>query len=265
MSNYVSSFLNHHTNQKIRSEIEFIFVENSNDSKTDEFAQVLREAGFSTKVKMTDNRGFGAGCNEGVALAKGDIVVLVNPDVTFLTPLSPLKEAFQGNTWGTVVQYNSNRGVNALDLRPEYRNFLTEAVRIYSWLYRWRLLYRFAYPVGSFFVVSRAAFQAVGGFDERFFLYYEEAELSRRLVSRFGPPRLCAAVEVIHEGGGSQPSTEFMMREEARSMVLYGTIIGDPALAQRRLLSLRLLARLRPSVIGRIAYLEAALRDLESA
>ncbi|WP_323810802.1 glycosyltransferase family 2 protein [Sphingobium baderi] len=260
---YVSSFLKHHTQQEIRPDIEFVLIENSGDDRTEEFAQNLRKAGFPTKVKMTENRGFGAGCNEGVALAQGDLVVLINPDLTFLTPLTPLKEAFRGNAWGTAIQHNGNRGINALDLRPEYRNFLTELTQIYRWLYRLQPLYRFAYPVGSFLVVCRTAFETVGGFDERFFLYYEEAELSRRLFSRFGSPQLCNSVEVLHEGGGTQLSSDFMMREEARSMVLYGKIIGKPALARKRLSSLRLLARLRPSFMNRTTYLEAALRETD--
>ena len=259
---YVASFLKHHDRG---DDIEFVLVENSGDLRTEKFAQLLRDAGFTARVKMSTNRGFGAGCNEGVALAEGELIVLANPDLTFLTPLPPLEQTFSGTAWGTAIQHNGDRGINALDLRPEYRNMLTEVARIYRWLHHFRPLYRFAYPVGSFFVVSRAAFNAVSGFDERFFLYYEEAELSRRLVSRFGPPRLCKFVELLHEGGGTQPSSDFMMREEARSMVLYGKIIGQPALAHRRLAYLRRLAFLRPSINARTTYLQAALRDAESA
>lgn len=261
---YVESFVKHHDRQQDRKDIEFVLVENSGDVRTEEFAQILRDAGFTARVKMTENRGFGAGCNEGVELAEGSLIALVNPDLSFLTPLSPLEQVFTGTAWGTVIQYNGDRGINGLDLRPEYRCTLTEMVRIYRWLYSCRPLYRFAYPVGSFFVVSREAFDAVGGFDERFFLYYEEAELSRRLVSRFGSPRLCRSVEVLHDGGGTQPSSDFMMREEARSMVLYSKIIGKPALAHKRLSNLKRLARLRPSLLHRVKYLESALSNTEA-
>ncbi|MBM2294570.1 glycosyltransferase family 2 protein [Sulfitobacter pseudonitzschiae] len=260
LKHYSASFLEHHTSQEDRENIEIILVENSGDARTEEHARRLREAGFSTKVKMTENRGFGAGCNEGVAIADGELVVLVNPDIIFLTSLSSLEQAFGADDWGTAIQHNGDRGINALDLRPEYRSMLSEVARIYRWLYRWKPLYRFAYPVGSLFVVSRVAFDAVGGFDERFFLYYEEAELSRRLVAQFGPPKFCRSVEVLHEGGGTQPSSEFMMREEARSMVLYANIIGQPNLAQRRLAGLRQLARLRPALATRAAFLERALK-----
>ncbi|UTH46203.1 glycosyltransferase family 2 protein [Loktanella salsilacus] len=261
LNNYIGSFLEHHIGAEDRENIEIVLVENSGDARTEEHARRFREAGFTAKVKMTENRGFGAGCNEGVAIADGELIVLINPDIVFLTSLSSLEQAFGEDDWGTAIQHNGDRGINALDLRPEYRSMLSEVARIYRWLYRWKPLYRFAYPVGSLFVVSRVAFSAVGGFDERFFLYYEEAELSRRLVARFGPPKFCRSVEVLHEGGGTQPSSDFMMREEARSMVLYADIIGQPKLAQRRLASLRQLARLRPALTTRVAFLEKAMKD----
>lgn len=261
LEQYVSSFLAHHDRPEDREIFEFILVENSGDNRTETHAGHLRESGFDAQVKMTENRGFGTGCNEGAALAKGDLIVLVNPDIVFTSSLAPLETAFSGNTWGTVLQKNPGRGLNVLDLRPEYRCLLSEITKVYRWLYRLKPLYRFAYPVGSFFVVQSASFSAVGGFDERFFLYYEEAELSRRLTARFGPPRLCREVTVLHEAGGTQPSSDFMLREEARGMVLYARIIGKTGLARRRLANLRLLARLRPALNGRAAALERALQE----
>lgn len=265
LDQYVSSFLAHHDRPEDRETIEFVLVENSADERTETHASHLREAGFSAQVKMTENRGFGAGCNEGVALASGELVVLVNPDIVFTSSLVPLDAAFSSEAWGTVLQQNPGRGLNVLDLRPEHRSLLSEVTQIYRWLYLLRPLYRFAYPVGSFFVVPTAHFAAVGGFDERFFLYYEEAELSRRLTARFGPPRLCRDVTVLHEAGGTQPSSDFMLREEARGMVLYARIIGKPGLARRRLTTLRLLARLRSSLTARAEALERALQEAGEA
>ncbi|WP_308910402.1 glycosyltransferase family 2 protein [Pseudokordiimonas caeni] len=265
LDGYVASFLDHHASLAGRDVFEFIFIENSGDISTEDHAEALRQAGFTVTVKMAENRGFGAGCNEGVALAKGETIAFINPDVAFQTSLAPLAESFAGNRWGTALQISHERGVNTFDLRPEYRTLLTDLARPHRWMHRCPPLLRFAYPVGSLFVVSRAAFDAVGGFDERFFLYYEEVELSRRLVEKFGPPLFCRDVKILHEGGASNPSVDFMLREEARSLILYSEIIGKPDLPHRRLATMQVLARLRPSLAVRVDYLAKALAERRGA
>jgi N-acetylglucosaminyl-diphospho-decaprenol L-rhamnosyltransferase len=55
-------------------------------------------------------------------------------------------------------------------------------------------------------VARRSAFEAVGGFDEDFFLYFEEIDLCRRLGE--GGWRIVwrGDAEVVHEQGASIPS-----------------------------------------------------------
>ncbi|WCL53377.1 glycosyltransferase family 2 protein [Gimibacter soli] len=261
LGGYVASFLECHASLAGKGDFEFIFIENSGDISTQEHAATLRQAGFAVTVKMTENHGFGAGCNEGVALANGETIAFINPDVLFQTSLVPLVQSFAGNRWGTALQISRERGVNTFDLRPEYRTLLTDLARPHRWMHRCAPLLRFAYPVGSLLVVCRSAFEAVGGFDERFFLYYEEVELSRRLNEKFGRPRFCRDVKILHEGGASNPSVDFMLREEARSLILYSEIIGKPDLPHRRLATMRVLARLRPSLAVRADYLAQALAE----
>jgi hypothetical protein len=58
-----------------------------------------------------------------------------------------------------------------------------------------------------------------------FCLYFEETWLSFGFVVHCGPQRLCTSVEILHEDGGTQPSSDLMLREETRSMALQETII----------------------------------------
>lgn len=60
--------------------------------------------------------------------------------------------------------------------------------------------------MGAAMLVERRAFDAVGGFDERYFLYWEDADLCRRLrdagwTTRYVPPAI-----VRHPGGASAAS-----------------------------------------------------------
>lgn len=261
LAKYVQTFLTHHDSDEARAQFEFVLVENSGDAATQEHARKLEQHGFAAKFLQTENWGFGAGCNAGAALASGELLAFVNPDIEFAGSLAPLAGFFSTARWGGVLQAHGKMLTSPLSLRPEYRNLMTELAMVRRWLHWIKPLYTYAYPSGSFFVVPKDAFDAVGRFDERFFLYQEEVELSRRLVAHLGPPRICRDVTVQHEGGATQPSKDFMLRHEAISTVLYGQIIGDPGLARRRLGTLRMLRHLIPINAKRAAHLEQAISE----
>ncbi|MDV7144336.1 hypothetical protein R3X27_16770 [Tropicimonas sp. TH_r6] len=259
LSDYVESFLTHHSGRDALVQIEFVFIENSGDERIAEHACRLREAGFATRWELSENRGFGAGCNLGAALASGELLVFANPDMRFMSNICGLKAVFGTSKWGTVAQTGEDGKIYAFDLLPEYRSVLTELLRVYRFCHRLKALHRYVYPVGSFMVVPHAAFEATGGFDERFFLYYEEAELSRRLQGALGPPVLLPTIKIHHQAFGTQGSSDFTYEQEAMSMVTYGDVIGHPDLARRRLRMLQRLSFLSTAAGERAAFLERAI------
>jgi GT2 family glycosyltransferase len=258
---YASSFLTHNEDASSKGSYEFIFVENSGDERVESHANTLRERGFSAQTWMTENRGFGAGCNEGARLASGRLLVFVNPDVTFKSSLAPLEGFFNNNGWGTVMQLRGANLTYSFDLLPEYRNCATELARIYRLAHHFTFLRKLCYPIGSFFVVGRDAFLDLGGFDERFFLYFEEAELSRRLRAKLGVPAYCKEVSVLHQGFGSQSSSDFTLLQEAKGMITYAQVIGQPELALRRVLMLRRLSLVSRSAGARAHHLAELIRS----
>ena len=50
-----------------------------------------------------------------------------------------------------------------------------------------------------FMLFRSEAFAAVGGFDERYFLYYEDADICRRLQGAGRPVVYVPAAEVVHD------------------------------------------------------------------
>jgi N-acetylglucosaminyl-diphospho-decaprenol L-rhamnosyltransferase len=52
---------------------------------------------------------------------------------------------------------------------------------------------------GMFLLFPRGVFAELGGFDERYFLYYEDVDLCSRLQSLGREVRVCGAVSVIHD------------------------------------------------------------------
>jgi N-acetylglucosaminyl-diphospho-decaprenol L-rhamnosyltransferase len=71
-------------------------------------------------------------------------------------------------------------------------------------------------------LVRRAAFDEVGGFDERFFLYWEDADLCRRLRDRKWKTRYVPRAIVKHPGGASAATdSAFATREFHRGAYRY--------------------------------------------
>jgi N-acetylglucosaminyl-diphospho-decaprenol L-rhamnosyltransferase len=57
--------------------------------------------------------------------------------------------------------------------------------------------------MGAAMLIRREMFEAVGGFDERYFLYWEDADLCRRLRQRGHSTRYVPRARVTHAGGAS--------------------------------------------------------------
>jgi N-acetylglucosaminyl-diphospho-decaprenol L-rhamnosyltransferase len=92
-------------------------------------------------------------------------------------------------------------------------------------------------PTGGAALYDRAAFEAVGGFDERVFLYYEDLDLALRMASAGGRCRLAPGATAVHAysaslGAGS--AQKFAHTGWSRGYMLrrYG-VMSRPRLAGR--------------------------------
>ena len=77
---------------------------------------------------------------------------------------------------------------------------------------------------GACVLVRRSAFEQVGGFDERYFLYWEDADLGKRLRARGLSVRYVPEATIRHElGQSSRMISALAVREFHRSAFLYYT------------------------------------------
>ena len=142
------------------------------DDSTDATADVARANGASVlQVKL---RQISAVRNAGARTARGDLLVFVDADT--LVPENVLRAMLDAVSGGAVgggarVRFDAH-GVNAWTRR------LSEAG---CWL-----LYRFGFAGGCFLFARRSAFEAAGGFDERYFASEEiHLKLALGKVGRF--------------------------------------------------------------------------------
>jgi len=172
-----------------------------------------REAGFDV-IEAQSNLGFGTACNIGLRTVSTEFVLFCNPDTR------PSPDALQ--RLATVLKNNSNAAVvgAALDDRPTARQFTRisgEVVGFLPGFLRHRLR-RFEcarrvskdadavvvdYAVGAFVLCRVSALRAIGGFDEAFFLYFEEEDLCRRLSWLGWQTLLVPRAHVAHKDSAS--------------------------------------------------------------
>jgi GT2 family glycosyltransferase len=115
-------------------------------------------------------------------------------------------------------------------------------------------------PTGGAALYDRTAFEAVGGFDERIFLYYEDLDLALRMAAAGGRCRLAAGARALHAysaslGAGSRAkfartgwSRGYMLRrygvmsrprDAARVLATEGAVCAGQLLMDRTAAGLR--------------------------
>jgi hypothetical protein len=139
---------------------------------------------------------------------------LVNPDGS----LQPSVHDRFPSPWGMLG--------DAIGL-PSLRHAVYRRPRIHRWLLRGTLrLHERERDVewggGACMLLRRSAFDAAGGFDERFFMYYEDVDLCRRLRAAGHRLRYVPAATAVHYWGqSSAQAPERMLTESCRSRTQY--------------------------------------------
>jgi N-acetylglucosaminyl-diphospho-decaprenol L-rhamnosyltransferase len=244
---------------------EAVVVDNAS---TDHSAAVAESFPHTSLIRNPTNIGFGRAVNQAVGRSKAPLLLLMNPDCrlqpgavsTLQLVLAAMPScavvgpkildpdgAVQGSARGDPDMLTGLFGrTGALRVLLPFlpvarRNVVVEdAVRsgaasvVVDWL------------SGACLLVRRDAFLAAGGFDERFFLYWEDADLCRRLRGRGYEIRYVPGAVAVHQvGRSSQTARRSSIRAfHASAYLYYATHVAPGALNPRRLLA-RLLLSLR--------------------
>jgi len=164
--------------------------------------------GFRFPVRLIENstpKGFGANHNAAFGQSRHDLFCVLNPDIRFPSdPFPELEERLRNLATGAVAP---------LMLSPERhvednaRPFPTPILILRKALFGADPpAYRLGDPDmtpdwvgGMFMLFRRDSFAQVGGFDERFHLYYEDVDICARLRIAGFEIVYCPSVAVIHD------------------------------------------------------------------
>ena len=161
-------------------------------------------------LAMGRNAGFGAAVNAGAAATRSDWILALNPDTTVtgqdLLAMAAAGEDLKAAALGPRIVDPGGR----VELSYNTRDSLLGDL---GWLLAWRggrMLWKLAtsprqvsWVTGACLLVGRDDFERVGGFDEGYFLYFEDADLCRRLRLRGGRVIYHPGFSAVHRRGGS--------------------------------------------------------------
>ena len=194
-----------------------------------------------TIIRNTDNKGFAAACNQGAAICDGEYLLFLNPDTrlsenSLSVPVEFMEDASNSRVGICGIQLVDENGevARTCSYFPSLRRFAAQSLGLNKipklrgtgvHMAEWDHLsdQPVDQVIGAFFFMRRAVFDSLGGFDERFFVYFEEVDLSWRAHQAGWQSVYLASVQAFHEGGGtSQQVKATRLFYSLRSRLIYG-------------------------------------------
>jgi len=203
-----------------------------NDSNDSTLRLVTEKYPHVRLIPSGGNKGYGRSVNTGFQQTQGEFVLLSNSDVIY-----------PGRSIEILVQFLKHKpGVGLVGVQQVFPNgkwqrsygdlpgvwsgfkaaigITTFQRALRAWLWPRRIDHKpkdVPYVDGAILLVRRNAFESVGGFDETFFRYGDEADLCARMQKAGWRTVFCPQAQVIHLRGGD--STQIIPLELFRNMV----------------------------------------------
>lgn len=217
-------------------ELEVIVVDNA--SVDGSVALVKQAFPHVRLIQNAENRGFAAANNQGIAIARGRYVLLLNSDTLVLDGAVERAVAFaDAHPPAAVVGcrvLNSDRTLQAsCFMFPSILNMLLSATYLYKLLPRSRFFGRERMTwwgkdhwrevdvlSGCFMLARRQAIAQVGAMDDGYFMYAEETDWCCRFKQAGWKIMYTPSAQIVHLGGKSSEQVQVEMTLQLRSGIL---------------------------------------------
>ncbi|SHH34042.1 glycosyltransferase family 2 protein [Tepidibacter thalassicus] len=206
------------------NEVELIVVDNNSQDNSCEF--IKRNYPDVKLINLSKNHGFAKAVNEGIKLAKGEYVVLLNNDTevekdwlkNLVECIKKDKKIFSVSS--KMIQYNNRNLID--DAGDEYTLLgwtfkIGEGESVNNYNEKKEI---FSSCAGAA-IYRKKIFDEIGYFDENFFAYMEDVDISYRAKSHGYKNIYCPDAVVYHIGSGTSGSryNEFKIKLSARNNV----------------------------------------------
>ncbi|UAY52249.1 glycosyltransferase family 2 protein [Ferruginibacter albus] len=176
-------------------------------------------------IKNEQNLGFAKACNQGFEISDAAYVLLLNPDAQLLE--ATLQDCYQYmeahssiDILGCQLLDDDNNITASCGRFPTPKSFFYRSLGLTNLfpkvftppelMYDWdHLESRYVDQIiGAFMFIRKNVFEKIGYFDERFFVYSEELDFSKRLANAGGKSYYNADIKAIHSCHGSTDSVK---------------------------------------------------------
>jgi N-acetylglucosaminyl-diphospho-decaprenol L-rhamnosyltransferase len=210
------------------------------NASSDDSASRLPAAGYPLEVLANNtNRGFAAACNQGAARCTSELLLFLNPDTRLFenslrTPVAYLASPRHQDIGIVGIQLLDQQGsVSRSCARfPRWSHFAAQACgldrlrpSLGHLMREWdhRSTREVDQVIGAFFLTRSRLFNDLGGFDERFFVYFEEVDYALRALQAGMRSVYLASAQAMHVGGGASNQVKGRrLFHSLHSRLLYG-------------------------------------------
>jgi len=213
-----------------------IVVDNASTDGSADLVEGLRNVEL---IRAGSNLGFARACNLGASLAKdAEYLLFLNPDAMLEAGVLQRAVDFMDSAssagigiCGVALQENSGHIARSCARFPSPWRLAVVASgldrvlpSLGTTMREWNHAQsrRVDQVIGAFFLVRRALFEALNGFDERFFVYFEEVDFAFRASRRGMGTMFLADIKAFHAGGGTSGQVKARrLFYSLRSRILY--------------------------------------------
>ncbi len=226
---------------ELRADPSFAGVVVSDNGSTDGSREYIAER-YDGRVRILANGanlGFGAACNRAFAVTQSPYVYLLNPDAELKDgALAAIVGFLDGHPrCGIAGSRIYNHDGTIQESCGEFDTWAGAFLRSSAWG-EWPVFRRFAngaelrawghvtqrpvdIAIGAALTIRRTLFDAIGVFDERYFLYHEEVDFAKRAAAAGFETWYVPASEAVHEGMGSARGQYNVEQRKQRSRRAY--------------------------------------------
>ena len=184
---------------------EILIIDNNSHDKTKK--RIRQHSELITLIENPGNYGFARAVNLGIAKSCGEFCLLMNPDIIVKSKdLSPLIQFMEQNPKVGICgckllnlddSLQFSKGSFSTLPATLFRVVLPRRMRKYH-LWGYDKVGKCEWVTGAFMLIRREVIDQMGGFDENYFLYYEDMDYCRKAQLRGWETFFFHSIEAYH-------------------------------------------------------------------